>query len=132
MEPEQYSVKRLQQSFETEDPTSKEGPWVVVRDRTPAVLSKKSASGNALELETGSVDASSTPDTEHEGEPEADPGILVNHEDVISAVADFVKGQLSSLDIGCDVKPKELVNVMDLVMAEEKAGSWSSLWGRGR
>ena len=64
--------------------------------------------------------------------PQDDAYVEVGHEDVVDAVADFVKERIQCNMLCSQYQPKDLAAAVDLAFADEKQGRWRRLWGRGR
>jgi len=58
--------------------------------------------------------------------------VEVGHEDVVDAVADFVKERIQCNMLCSQYQPKDLAAAVDMAFVDEKQGRWKRLWGRGR
>lgn len=63
---------------------------------------------------------------------EEDTYVTVQHEDVVDAVADFVKGRIHSHVMCSNFKPKDIAAAVDTAFADEKGSGWERVWGKGR
>jgi hypothetical protein len=58
--------------------------------------------------------------------------VAVDREDVVEAVADFVKGRMVSHMAGHNYEPKDVAAAVDVAFADEKKDGWRRVWGKGR
>lgn len=58
--------------------------------------------------------------------------VAVDREDVVDAVAEFVRGRMVSHMEGHNYEPTEIAAAVDVALSDEKQHRWRRVWGRGR
>eukprot|EP00951_Prasinocladus_malaysianus_P003686 scaffold26025_cov23-Prasinocladus_malaysianus.AAC.1 len=105
--------------------------WVVVKGE-PVVQPSKEGLEHFAELDSPEESCGSPDELQLQESPQMASYVAIDHEDVVEAVADFLKERVGSHLGSRSFDPDEVTNAFGLALSDEKDTKWRRIWGNGR